>query len=311
MSEAPHFLESASTQALLTLELSPPRGTNVAPLLAKANKLKGLVDAINVPDCQRALLRMSSLVVAALLEAQGIPTVWQLTCRDRNLIALQADLLGGYAIGLRTVLALTGDPVQVGDQHSVAQNVFNTEAVAMLKLLQQLKAGNDATAKPLTHGGTPAFVTGAAINPAALARPAQRKRLCHKLETGATFFQSQPVYSAAQVRHLWETMAWACQQVGCPLPTVLLGLVPPKHAQAARFFNQVVPGMSIPESWITHLEQEEQAGNDPTVLSLHLCAELVASLPWQAGQGFHLMPVRLEKHAEAFARQVRLAARGC
>ena len=104
-------------EPVITVELSPPKGTDVARLLSQAESLKGRVDAINIPDCQLSMLKMSSLAASKLIQdATGIEAVWQLTCRDRNLIALQADILGGYALGLRNILALTGDPGQIGDQ---------------------------------------------------------------------------------------------------------------------------------------------------------------------------------------------------
>lgn len=301
-----HWLNQprGNQQPFITLELSPPKGSDPSLMLSRAARLKGLVDAINVPDCQRALLRMSSLVAAGLIEREvGLPTVWQLTCRDRNLIALQADLLGAHAMGLRTILALTGDPVQVGDQKAVANHVFHAEGVALLKLVKQLNEGKDAVGKAFPKGGC-AMVSGGAINPHALQRPAQRNRLCQKLEAGARFFQTQPLYQKEQAEQVYEAVSWATQQVGCHFPALFLGLVPPKHADAARFLNQSVPGISIPQNWIDRLEAETE---DPASLAITLCCELAASLPKLEHQHWHLMPVRIEKLSVVFVKTLRSA----
>lgn len=292
----------AGPAPLLTLELSPPKGTDTTLLLKKAASLVGLVDAINVPDCQRALLRMSSLVASAVIEREtGLPTVWQLTGRDRNLIALQADLLGAHALGLRAVLALTGDPVAVGDQAPAAKQVSHLEAVGLMKLIHQLNDGADAVGKPFRHQGT-GFCVGGALNPAAIASTAQQHRIRQKLEAGVTFFQTQPVYQADTVKTTMETVNRLAAEVGCPIPKVLIGLVPPKSAQMARYLNDTVAGIDIPDTLLHSLETSP----DPLTTSMAFCAELAAATrDW--ADGFHLMPVSAEKHALTFALTVRTA----
>jgi methylenetetrahydrofolate reductase (NADPH) len=290
------------TEPILTLELSPPKGVDTDRLLARASALKGLVDAINVPDCQRALLRQSSLAAAVLIEQKvGIETIWQLTCRDRNLIALQADLLGGYALGLKNVLALTGDPVQIGDQKTVAQQVFHLDAVRLLTLLNKLNAGIDATETPFKDGGT-AFVTGSALNPLRLHNQAQKKRLCLKLEAGVGFFQTQPLYHREPLEAGLEALAGCVALVGCESPKVLLGMVPPKSGDSARFLNKTVPGIAIPQGLIDRLDR----AIDPADESLHYCAELLGGMAGLV-DGVHLMPVVLEKRCVVFVQRVRAA----
>ena len=295
-------IATPNQKPIITLELSPPKGVDTSRILARATALKGLVDAINVPDCQRALLRQSSLTTAVLIERQvGIETIWQLTCRDRNLIALQADLLGGYALGLKTVLALTGDPVQIGDQKTVAQQVFHLDAVRLLSLVSKLNAGMDATQTPFKEGGT-AFITGSALNPLRLHNQAQKRRLCLKLEAGVDFFQTQPLYHREALEAGLSALADCVAQVGCASPKVLLGMVPPKSGDSARFLNKTVPGIAIPQGLIDRLDE----AIDPADESLHYCANLLAGMA-SLVDGVHLMPVVLENRCVVFVQRVREA----
>ncbi|MEB3287215.1 MAG: methylenetetrahydrofolate reductase [Vampirovibrionales bacterium] len=286
------FLEKLqSGQPLVTVELSPPKGTDTARLLRQAEQLKGRVDAINVPDCQLALLKMSSMATCKLIqEATGIETVWQLTCRDRNLLALQADIMGGYALGLRNILALTGDPVQLGDQKEVAKQVFHLDSVRLLDLLRYLNNGMDATATVLPNGGT-RFAVGSALNPFRLHNRAQQLRLQQKLECGVDFFQTQPVYSLEPIAEMLEAVTAASAMVGCPTPVVMTGIIPPKSAEAARRMNHSVVGLNIPQSLIDLLERSEA----PAIESLKFCADLVAKIQ-PLNPHFHFMPVGMFKY---------------
>lgn len=275
-----------SGEPIITVELSPPKGTDVSRLLAQAMPLKGKVDAINVPDCQLSILKMSSMVASKLIQdTTGIEAVWQLTCRDRNLIALQADLLGGYALGLQNVLALTGDPVQIGDQREHAKQVFHLEAVRLLDLLQTLNSGKDACGQELKQGGTD-FTVGAAINPFKLSNRAQQLRLQQKMERCVAFFQTQPVYHREPVEKLCELLEESAAQVGCPMPKLLLGIIPPRSAEAARRMNQEIVGVNIPEEFIELLERSSQ----PALESIRYCTDVVNELKPLA-DGFHFMPV--------------------
>ena len=275
-----------SGKTVVTLELSPPKGTNVEALLNQARGLVGYVDAINVPDCQLSILKMSSMVAAALIQNEvGLETIWQLTCRDRNLIALQSDLMGGYALGLRNMLALTGDPIQLGDQKDHAKQVFHLDSTRLQELICALNRGEDATGKALKHGGTN-FMVGAALNPFRVQKRAQQLRLQQKIENGVTFFQTQPVYSIDPIEPMLAAVSEAAQAVGKPTPRVLVGIIPPKNAQAARYMNQAVVGIEIPESFIELLEKAE----DPSAESIRYCADLVESIK-PLCNGFHFMPV--------------------
>lgn len=273
-------------EPVITVELSPPKGTDVTRLLAHAMPLKGRVDAINIPDCQLSMLKMNSMAASKIIQdATGIEAVWQLTCRDRNLIALQADILGAYALGLRNVLALTGDPVQIGDQKEHAKQVFHLESVRLLDLIQALNSGKDACGQELKSQGTQ-FTVGAAINPFKLSNRAQHLRLQQKMERHVSFFQTQPVYHRDTVEKMIELLQQTAQQVGCPQPKLLLGIIPPRSAAAARRMNQEIVGVNIPEHFIELLERSKQ----PALDSIRFCADIVNDLKPLA-DGFHFMPV--------------------
>ncbi len=277
----------ASGELVVTVELSPPRGVDLTRLLEHAAALKGKVDAINVPDCQLSILKMSSLAASKLIQDHtGIEAVWQLTCRDRNLIALQSDLLGASALGLRNVLALTGDPVQIGDQKELAKQVFHLESVRLLDLLRTLNNGKDAVGQDLSKGQGTNFTVGAAINPFKLGNRAQQLRLKQKVEREAVFFQTQPVYHREPLEQTLEVLQSISDDLGCKPPKLLLGMIPPRSAQAARRMNQEIVGVNIPESFIEMLERSQQ----PVLESIRYCADVVQELRGMV-DGFHFMPV--------------------
>jgi len=284
----------ASANHTITVEISPPKGTDISRFLDWIRPIADKVDAINVPDCQRSILKMSSMAASKILQDElGVETVWQLTGRDRNIIALQSDLLGGWAMGLHTVLALTGDPVMVGDQAEVAKQVSHLDALRLLELVRTLNHGKDATGKEFVRGGTQ-FCYGAALNPHKMSREAQLHRLKYKLSLGIQFFQTQPVYDVQTVMDTQAIIHQLCEENRYPVPKLMVGIIPPKSGDFARFMNQKIPGIEIPESFIAVLDKSP----DPTKEALRFCAELVHDMAPYAG-GFHFMPVGMEKHAEA------------
>lgn len=276
----------------LTVELTPPKGIDVGSVIDRVIGLKPYVDAINVPDCQRAILKMSSMAVSKLIQDHtGVEAVWQLTGRDRNLIALQADMLGAWALGIRTILPLTGDPVQIGDHAHVAKPVNHLDSLRMIDLVRQLNQQLDATGKELPKGGT-GFTYGAALNPHRMARSAQVNRIQSKIEMQVQFFQTQPVYDLnplVEAKAMLENLAF---KVGMPCPKLLVGIIPPKSADFARFMNQKIIGVEIPEAFIDVLERS----SDPKVEAVAYCVDLMAQFA-PVVDGFHLMPVGMEKQA--------------
>ncbi len=259
----------------------PPKGGNPAHMLAMAQQLRGRVHAVNVTDGSRAVLRMSSLVASALLQQAGIEPIYQVACRDRNRIALQADLMGAQALGIRNVLALTGDPVKAGD-HPKAKSVFDLESVRLLALIERLNHGLDDNDKPLTDGATTLFA-GAAVDPQCPSWSGLQRRFERKLEAGAEFFQSQLVSDFERLD------AFMTQVVAGSDKPVLAGIFLLKSAKNARFINRCVPGVQIPEETIERLERAKA----PLEEGMRIAAEQVKAAR-QICQGVHMMAVRRE-----------------
>jgi methylenetetrahydrofolate reductase (NADPH) len=281
----------ASGAPAITAEVTPPRGGDPARTLAAAETLRGWVHAVNVTDGSRAVMRMSSLAVCRLLLDRGLEPVLQMACRDRNRIALQADLLGAHALGLRNLLCLTGDPVRAGDQPT-ARPVNELEAVRLLQLVRQLNGGHDPVGGDLPDGPTDLFA-GAAADPQSPSWSGLRQRTRRKAEAGARFLQTQMVMDADALRRFVEEIA---APLGLP---VLAGVFLLKSAKNAAFINRVVPGAAIPQAVIDRLA----AAADPAAEGIAIAAEQVARY-LEIAQGVHLMAVKAEERIPAILEQV-------
>lgn len=266
---------------LVTAEVAPPKGVDASHMMAMAQMLKGRVHGVNITDGSRAVMRMSSLVSAALLLQQGIEPIYQVACRDRNSIGLQADLLGAHALGIRNVLALTGDPVKAGD-HPDARAVFELESVRLLQMVTKLNSGVDWKDQTLTDGKPDLFV-GAAVDPQCASWSGLQKRFERKLEAGAQFFQSQLITDFERLDQFMTEIA-----AGCNKP-ILAGIFLLKSAKNARFINRMVPGVNIPEHIIDRLEKAA----DPLREGMLIAAEQVR-LAKELCQGVHMMAVKRE-----------------
>lgn len=266
---------------LVTAEITPPKGGNPARMLEMANRLKGRVHAINITDGSRAVLRMSSLAAAAILVQQGIEPICQLACRDRNCIALQADLMGAQALGIRNILALTGDPVKSGD-HQKAKSVFELESVRLLHLIRQLNTGTDFNDQPLPDDPLDLF-PGAAVDPQLKSWSGLQRRFAKKLEAGAQFFQSQMITDFDKLDKFMTQIAGGTDR------PILAGIFLLKSAKNAAFINKYVPGVNIPEQTIQRLADAKH----PLQEGVTIAAEQVA-IAQQLCQGVHLMAVKRE-----------------
>lgn len=281
--EAPLGLQAAvqARKFLVTAEVCPPKGGNPSQMVQQALTLKGRVHAVNITDGSRAVLRMCSLAAAAILQQQGLEPVCQMACRDRNRIALQADLMGANALGIHNILALTGDPIKAGD-HPDARAVFDMESVRLLQLITKLNGGFDANDKPLTDGVTELF-PGAAVDPQLASWSGLQRRFERKVAAGAQFFQSQMVVDFDRLEKFMSQIAVAYDQ------PILAGIFLLKSAKNARFINRCVPGVKIPESTIERLERAP----DPLEEGMAISAEQVR-LAQQLCQGVHMMAVKRE-----------------
>lgn len=267
---------------LITAEVTPPKGGNPERMLAVAEKLKGRVHGVNVTDGSRAVLRMSSIAACVLLQQRGIEAICQMTCRDRNLIGLQGDLMGAHALGLRNILALTGDPLKAGD-HTKARAVYDLESVRLLSLIRSLNQGLDFNQAPLIDGNLDLF-SGAAVDPQSKSWSGLQSRFDRKLTAGAEFFQSQLITDFDRLDKFMTQIA-----AGCGKP-ILAGIFLFKSAKNASFIKRVVPGVNIPDSLIDRLAQ----ATDPLMEGVAIAAEQV-KMARDLCQGVHLMAIKKEE----------------
>ncbi len=276
-------LEAAAQRGefLVTAELTPPKGSNTDHMLSQIPNLQGRVHAVNLTDSNRAVARMSPLAAALLIQQAGIEPVFQLACRDRNRLALQGDLMGASALGIHNVLALTGDPLKVGDCPD-AKAVFDLESVRLLTLIQKLNQGEDCNGKPLPDQATQIYA-GAAVEPQSRSWSGLQRRFEKKLERGAQFFQTQMITDFDQLESFM-------QKLGCPSgKPILAGIFLLKSAKNAAFINKYLPGVQIPDSIITRLADAQQ----PLEEGIRIAAEQVQQAR-QICQGVHLMAIKTE-----------------
>ncbi len=266
---------------VITAEVAPPKGGNPAHMLEMASLLKDKVHGVNVTDGSRAVMRMASIAASTLLLQNGVEPIFQMACRDRNVIGLQADLMGAHALGLRNVLALTGDPVKAGD-HKKAKAVFELESVRLLKLITKLNGGQDFNDKKLLDGELDLFA-GGAVDPQLKSWYTIESRFAKKVESGAKFFQSQMITDFVRFE---EFMGRVAAQHNVP---VLAGIFLLKSAKNARFINRCVPGAQIPDGIIERLDHAEK----PLEEGIKIAAEQV-KIAKDLCQGVHLMAVKRE-----------------
>ncbi len=246
----------------VTVEYNPPKGTNITSILENAKQLVGRVHGVNVTDNTAAVVRAGSLPVCRLLYELGHDPVMQLTCRDRNRIAMQSDLMGAHMLGIRNILCLTGDYPTVGD-HKEAKPVYDLDSVQVMQLVRGLNNGKDMVGNKLD--GSTAFTIGAAVTPEAdLVGPVLAKFEV-KVKAGAQFFQTQAVYHP-------DVFAGFMKQVRPFNVKVLAGILLLRNAKMAEFMNANIPGMSVPSEMIDELkaagEKAEDVGVDIAVRTI-------------------------------------------
>ncbi len=260
----------------VTGEVAPPRGADPSKALAAARMVARVADAVNVTDGQGAMLRMSPLAMARLMKEQGIEPVWQVTCRDRNRIALQADLLAAHALGVRNVLIVTGDHMVLGD-HPDARSVFELDSVQLLHVARGLNEGRDMTGAPLAAATN--LCLGAVVAPEADNVELQILKLRKKIDAGAEFIQTQAVFDPPR----FERFMARAGALGVP---VLAGLIPVKSPRMARFMNARIPGVNVPP-WLIQRLNEADPG-DLRAVALELAGQIAAAVA-PCCQGLHIM----------------------
>jgi methylenetetrahydrofolate reductase (NADPH) len=264
---------------VVTAELNPPKGTNLEPLLKKAAMLKDRVYAFNLTDSHTSRMTVSPVAVARILLDRGIESILQVTCRDRNRIALQSDLLGAFALGIRNVLCMTGDDPKLGD-HPNAKPVFDLGAITLLEGLTALQSGYDIGGNALQ--GTPSFWVGAVANPGADDLETELERMQQKIEAGAQFFQTQAIYDP----RVFDRFVKAASEYNVP---ILPSVIPLKSAKMAQYFNDHVPGVVVPQDLIA----EMAAAPYPQETSVQVASRLIKALRPMC-QGIHLIAMGWE-----------------
>ena len=276
---------------VVTCEVGPPKGTNVARCIAEAEPLRGIVDAINVTDNQTAVMRVSSLGICGLLKQNGFNPVLQMTTRDRNRIALQSDLLGAAALGVDNALLLTGDHTSMGD-HKQAKPVYDLDSVSLIHVAKGMKEGFDIEGNELD--GKLDMCIGGVATPGAEPAELHLIKLRKKVEHGAEFIQTQTIYEPEQFDIFMDSV----KEMNVP---VLVGHVMLKSAGMAKYMNRFVPGVSVPDEMIGELERAPK--NKRVERSIELSLDLLNELKKKA-QGIHLMPMGWTKHVPRILEEV-------
>ncbi|MDO8282957.1 MAG: methylenetetrahydrofolate reductase [Thermodesulfovibrionia bacterium] len=233
-----------SGKFVVTAEVGPPKGTDIKKILHESELLKGKVDALNVTDNQSAVMRISSVSFCKLLLEMGHEPILQMTCRDRNRIGLQSDLLGASILGIKNVLCMTGDHPNAGD-HKEAKPVYDIESVQLLQIVAGLNAGKDMMGNELK--GATDFYQGAVVTPESNPIEPQLMKFEKKIAAGANFFQTQAIYDIDKFK---DFMNYSRQ---FPVK-ILAGLVLLKSAGMANFMNKFVPGITVPQNLIDELK---------------------------------------------------------
>jgi len=271
----------------ITAEVGPLKGTDITEIEEIAELLRGRVDAVNVTDQQSSVMRLGSMATCHLLIDRGLEPVLQMTCRDRNRLALQSDLLSAHVLGINNVLALTGDLPSLGDQPQ-AKQVYDLDSVQLLWAISKLNEGYDMAGNELR--GKTNYFPGAVVTPGTdteAKRELQLIKIEKKINVGARFFQTQAVYNP-------DVFAKFMKRVeGFRIP-VLAGIIPLKSAGMARFMNKNVAGVSVPEELINKMAEAE----DRTATGIEIAANLIKELKGVC-QGVHIMAIGWEKKVPA------------
>jgi methylenetetrahydrofolate reductase (NADPH) len=263
---------------VVTGEVGPPKGVDLKDCLHDAEILRGKVTAINVTDLQSAVMRIGSLAVSAKLLEKGLEPVFQLTCRDRNRLALQSDLLSAWALGIENVLCLTGDHPVLGD-HAEAKPVYDIDSVQLLKAANTLNQGYDMAGHQLDSN--PSLFTGAVVTPAADPVEPQIIKMKKKIEAGARFFQTQAIYEPEKFEQFMN------QVQGFKVP-VIAGMVILKSAGMARVMNENVAGITVPDNLIS--EMADTRKEDRRKKAVEITVRLIQQVK-PFCQGVHIMPL--------------------
>ncbi|MDP2932125.1 MAG: methylenetetrahydrofolate reductase [Chloroflexota bacterium] len=282
---------------VVTAEVGPLKGTDTHEINEVAGLLLGKIDAANATDQQSAVMRLGSTVTCQLLLQKGLEPILQMTCRDRNRLALQSDLLSAYVMGIKNVLSITGDLPKLGD-HPQAKPVYDLDSVQLLEVIKKLNEGHDMVGNELK--GKTDFFAGAVVNPGADTEAAfelQLIKMEKKIEAGAKFFQTQAIYDLK----IMEKFMKRVESFKVP---VLAGIIPLKSVGMARFMNKNVAGVFVPDELINRVAKSE----DKARAGLDIAIELIGQLKGMC-QGIHIMAIGWERKVPEIVERAGLLPR--
>ena len=268
---------------VVTAEVGPPKGIHLGHLVEEAKEYLSGITAVNVTDNQSSVMRMGSLPACVMLKNAGLTPILQLTCRDRNRIALQSELLGAAALGIDNILCLTGDHTKMGD-HPGAKPVFDLDSVSLLHTVSQLEKGVDLGGSPLV-GEPPKFAKGAVVSPCSDSVDAQLAKMERKVMAGAEYFQTQAVFDSEKFIQFMEK----AKQFGKP---VQLGVIIPKSAGMAKFMNKNVAGVHVPDEMIEALAADKERAK-AGITGVEIAAKIIKECKPYC-QGVHIMALGWE-----------------
>ncbi len=285
----------------VTAELGPPKSADPEVILNKADILKGYADAVNITDCQTAIVRLSSIAAAVLLINKGLEPIIQMTCRDRNRIAIQSDLLGAAALGIKNLLCLTGDH-QIFGNHPKAANVFDLDSINMLDMVRKMRdekkfdCDEDMEVEPK-------FLIGAAANPFADPFEYRVKRLSKKVEAGADFIQTQIIFN---VEKFAQWMKQANDLGLTDKVKILAGVSPLRSLGMAKYMKNNVPGLEVPDELIERLSSAENAQEE----GIQICVDIINQVKEIEGvAGVHIMAIEWESAIPKIVEKAELLPR--
>ena len=270
-------------QFVVTAEVGPPKGIDATHVVEEAKEYLSGITAVNVTDNQSSVMRMGSLPACVMLKNAGLTPILQLTCRDRNRIALQSELLGAAALGIDNILCLTGDHTKMGD-HAGAKPVFDLDSVSLLHTVCQLEKGVDLGGNPLV-GEPPKFAKGAVVSPCSDSVDAQLAKMERKVMAGAEYFQTQAVFDSEKFIKFMEQ----AKQFGKP---VQLGVIIPKSAGMAKFMNRNVAGVHVPQEMIDALAADKEKAK-LGITGVEIAAKIIKECKPYC-QGVHIMALGWE-----------------
>ena len=305
MSQLKNALENG--QFAITAEMAPPKGYDFTEQVEVAQLLKGKVHGVNVTDMQSACLKASSLGLCVHLKQAGLEPILQITGRDRNRMAIMGEILSAASFGIDTMLALTGDHPVVGDVKN-AKPVYDLDSVGILNMLSRMEeTGCDCGGNPLA-GGAPRFFKGAAVTPVYEPMILQVNKLRQKVEAGARYIQTQGIFELESLKRFLDAVDKA--QINVP---IMAGIIPLKAAGMAKFMNQNVPGIAVPQEQIDRLAAAAEEGKEkgikglPGKLGIEMAAELIARIKDEnLCPGVHIMAIGAEKNVPVILEKAGL-----